>query len=110
MNKLEDAIDSIELKTPLKYSSPRERLLAAHEFRLIDRSKIGRWLRQLDQQGNERFDEYVAAYHDLHEQRVGTVSLIQAIATDDLLGPGWPEMSSDAFKKWLDRNRPPESR
>ena len=83
----------------------RNVLLATHRQRNIDRSTVGLWLANLNDEGRDRFAEYVAAFGELHPQ-ISTPTFSDAVRRDPILGENWPKISGESLKKWLSRARP----
>ncbi len=85
----------------------RGALIDAQRRRNLDRSAVGLWIASLDSEGQDRFGEYVTAYHELRPE-VSSPAFAEAMKTDPVLGALWPKISTDSLKKWLSRSGPDE--
>lgn len=82
-------------------NDPVDLLRSVHETRRPNRTLISVWLSGLDSKKMSRWFEYVSAFNSMPD--VNIPDLITAVRSDDILGDGFPRISAESLKKWIDR-------
>jgi len=83
--------------------SAREKLLAVHNQRLVDRTIIGGWVSSLGPKEQKLWEEYVEGFREM-QPAISIPTLAAAIKADPTLGPTWPvTLSTESISKWISR-------
>ena len=85
-------------------SSAREKLLAIHNQRMVDRTIIGGWVSSLGAKEQKLWADYVEVFREM-QPAISVPTLAAAIKADPVLGPTWPvTLSNESITKWLSRS------